>query len=124
MRCTDEAYRDLLNRLRAGKCTDNDVQMLNSRIVGHSVDITSIVDTPIVTPGNQLVMAVNELFVNHYSQKAKIYVSTAIDYIGRRTNKKQVPKRVADHIKYWANTATRGLPRELKLFIVRRLRSF
>ena len=117
MRCTDEAYRDILNRLRVGKCTDNDVQILNGRIVGHSVDITSIVDTPIITPGNKLVMAVNELFVNHYSQETKVYVSKAIDYIGRKSNKKQVPKRVANHIKHWANTATRGLPRELKLFI-------
>ena len=117
MRCTDDAYRNLLNRLRVGECTDQDVEMLNRRIVGHSVDITSIVDTPIITPGNQLVMAINELFVNHYSQLTKIYVSTAVDYIGRKNNRKQVPKNVAARMKNWANTATRGLPRELKMFI-------
>ena len=91
--------------------------MLNRRVVGQSVDITSILDVPIITPGNKLVMAINDLFVSHYSYHTKVYVSKAIDYVGKKNNRKEVPKKVADKIKNWPNTSTRGLPRELKLFI-------
>ena len=51
MRCTDQRYLDLLNRLREGKCTDDDIALLNTRVIGQHVDVTSIVDTPIITPG-------------------------------------------------------------------------
>ena len=115
MRVQDQAYLELLNRLREGKCTDNDVEMLNKRVVGQTVDITSIADAPIITPGNKLVMAVNNLFVAGHSQHTKVYVSTAEDFVGR--NKKKVPKNVANKCKNWANTATQGLPRELQLFV-------
>ena len=115
MRVQDQAYLEMLNRLREGKCTDNDVEMLNKRVVGQTVDITSIADAPIITPGNQLVMAVNDLFVASHSQHTKVYVSTAEDFIGK--NKKKVPKNVANKCKNWANTATQGLPRELQLFV-------
>ena len=117
MRVTDQVYLDFLHRLREGKCTDNDVQMLNRRVVGQSVDITSILDAPIITPGNKLVMAINDLFVAHYSQHTKVYVSKAIDSVGKKSNRKELPKKVADKIKNWPSTSTRGLPRELKLFI-------
>ena len=117
MRCTDQAYLDLLNRLREGKCTKNDVTMLNGRIVGPNVDITSIVDVPIITPGNKLVMAVNDLFVDRYSHETLVYVSKSEDYQGKKKNGKAIPKKVADKIKDWPNTSTSGLPRELKLFV-------
>ena len=117
MRCTDPVYLGLLNRLREGKCTDSDIALLNTRVVGQNVDITSILDAPIITPGNQLVMAINNLFVARYSHHTKVCISTAHDYIGRRSNGKSVPKIVANKIKHWANTSTRGLPRELQLFI-------
>ena len=91
--------------------------MLNRRVVGQSVDINSILETPIITPGNQLVMAINELFVEHYSQHTKVYISKAIDYVGRKSNRKQLPKDVAKKIRNWPNTTTRGLPRELHLFV-------
>ena len=117
MRVTDQAYLDLLNRLREGKCNDNDVEMLNRRVVGQTVDITSTLDAPIITPGNQLVMAINDLFVAHYSQHTKVYVSRAKDYVGKKSNREEIPPNVADKIKNWPNTSTRGLPRELKLFI-------
>ena len=117
MRCTDLAYLELLNRLREGNCTENDVAMLNGRVVGPNVDITSIVDVPIITPGNQLVMAVNDLFIDRYSQETVIYVSKSEDYLGRKTNGKPVPSKVADKIKNWPNTSTQGLSRVLKLFV-------
>ena len=117
MRCTDQAYLNLLNRLREGKCTDVDVEMLRGRIVGQSVNITSIDDAPIITPGNELVMAINKLFIEHYSQHTRVYISTAIDYTGKKNNRKHIPKKVARHIKDWASTKTKGLPRELELFV-------
>ena len=51
MRCTDEAYLALMNRLREGKCNDSDISMLNGRVIGQTMDV------PIIKPGNQLVMA-------------------------------------------------------------------
>ena len=117
MRCTDPVYLDLLNRLREGKCTNSDVALLNTRVVGQNVDITSILDVPIITPGNQLVMAINDLFIACYSHHTKVYISKAEDYIGKRRNGKKVPKSVARKIKNWASTSTKGLPRELQMFI-------
>ena len=117
MRCTDLVYLELLNRLREGKCTAADVALLNTRVVGQNVDITSIEDSPIIVPGNQLVMAINDQFVAGHSQHTKVYVSTAQDYIGRKKSRKAVPKKVARKIKNWASTSTRGLPRELQLYI-------
>ena len=115
MRVQDQAYLELLNRLREGKCLESDFEMLNTRVVGQTVDITSIVDAPIIAPGNQLVMAVNDLFVACHSQRTRVSVSTAKDFIGKR--KKAVPKNVANKYRNWANTRTKGLPRELKLFV-------
>ena len=117
MRVQDKNYLAMLNRLREGKCTDKDIAMLSGRVVGQTVDITSIADAPIITFGNQLVMAINDLFVARHSQHTPVYVSTAKDFIGSRKNKKNLPKKVATKIKKWANTATQGLPRELQLFV-------
>ena len=115
MRVQDHEYLEMLNRLREGDCTDKDVQMLNGRVVGQSFDITSIADNPIIAPGNDTVMAVNDLFVGRHSVDRNVYVSTAHDYIGR--NKDKVPNKVAKKYKNWACTRTDQLPRELKLFI-------
>ena len=114
MRVQDTKYLEMLNRLREGKCTDRDIAMINSRIVGQNVDITSISGAPIVTPGNKLVMAINDLFVTRHSQNTPVYVSTAKDKIGKDT---EVPRNVASKYKNWACTATQGVPRELQLFI-------
>merc|ERR1712080_428708 len=75
MRVQDHMYLEMLNRLREGKCTDSDVQMLNRRIVGNTVGITKTPDAPIITPGNKLVMAVNDLFVASHSHQTKVYIS-------------------------------------------------
>jgi hypothetical protein len=114
MRVQDKAYLDILNRMREGKCTDQDIQMINSRVVGHNVSVTSIADTPIVAPGNELVAAVNNLFVAPHSQHTNVYVSTSIDYIA---GKKKVPKSAAKLIKNWPATRTQGLPGELQIYV-------
>ena len=117
MRCTDQRYLDLLNRLREGKCTDDDVALLNTRVIGQHVDITSIVDTPIITPGNQLVMAINDRFTAEHSRCKKVYISTADDYRGKKKNRKQIPKKVLHRLKKKPATSTEGLPRELQLYV-------
>ena len=117
MRTTDQAYLDLLHRLRQGRCTDKDVEILNTRVIGNNIDMNSILDTPIITPGNQLVMAINDLFTAFHSQQTKVFVSTAKDNVGKKNNRKHIPKNVAKKIKSWPNTCTEGLPRELQLFI-------
>ena len=114
MRVQDQRYLEFLNRLREGKCTESDITMINGRIVGQACSITSITDAPIITPGNQLVMAVNDLFVDYHSRYIKTYVSTADDRIGKNG---KVPMKVTRRYKNWANTSTRGLPRELKLYV-------
>ena len=117
MRCVDKRYLELLNRLRKGECTQEDIELLNGRIVGNNVDITSYLDTPIINPGNQLVTAINDLFIEYHSREKPIYVLTAIDYTGKKRNRKQISKKVAIKIKHWACTSTRGLPRQIKLYI-------
>ena len=107
MRCTDQRYLDLLSRLREGKCTDDDIALLNTRVIGQHVDVTSIVDTPIITPGNQLVMAIND----------RLYISTADDYTGRKKERKQLKKKVLRKLMKKAATSTEGLPRELQLYV-------
>jgi hypothetical protein len=115
MRVQDSEYLEMLNRLREGECTDRDLQMLTGRVVGHDLDITSIIDNPIIAPVNETVMAINDLFVSNHSADRNVYVSTAHDYIGRNQNK--VPKNVAKKYKNWACTKTDQLPRELKLYV-------
>ena len=115
MRVQDKKYLEMLNRLREGECNDRDVEMLNGRVVGNTVNLTSIEDNPIIAPGNDVVTAVNDLFVAHHSLERKVYVSIAQDYIGR--NKKKVPEKVARKYEKWPNTKTDQLPRELKLYI-------
>ena len=115
MRVQDKSYLEMLNRLREGECTDRDVEMINGKVVGNTVDLTSIAGNPIIAPGNDVVTAVNDLFVAHHSSERKVYVSIAQDYIGR--NKKEVPAKVAKKYENWPNTQTDQLPRELKLYI-------
>ena len=114
MRVQDSEYLAMLNRLREGKCTDKDVAMVNSRVVGQDVNITSIADAPIITPGNQLVMAINDLFVTCQSQHTNVYVSKAKDRLGKD---RKVPANIACKYKNWACTSTGNLPRELQLYI-------
>jgi hypothetical protein len=95
MRCEDQCYIDFVHRLREGLCTNEDIDMLNQRVVGQEVDITSILDVPIIAPGNQLVTAVNNLFTSKHSQERLVYVCHAEDYTGRKENRKCISKRLA-----------------------------
>ena len=117
MRCEDQCYLDFLRRLREGICTNEDVDMLNQRVVGQEVDITSILDAPIIAPGNQLVTAVNNLFTGKHSQERLVYVCHAEDYTGRKDNRKVISKRLAKIIQKLPATSTRGLPREFQFYI-------
>ena len=114
MRVTDREYQDLLNRLREGKCTNRDVEILNKRVVGHSVnELTHMSGNPIIAPGNKLVMSLNDLFANSHSQHKTVHLSTAKDTIKKRN----LPKNLATMIKDFPSTRTNGLPRELPLYV-------
>ena len=110
-------YLELLIRLTEGKCTSSDVALLNTRVVRQNIDISSIEGNPIIVPDNQLVMAINDQFIDSHSQYTKVYVSEARDYIGKKKQGKAEPKKIAKKIKNWASKATGGLPRKLPLFI-------
>ena len=80
MRVTDKPYKELLNRLREGQCTDNDFEMLNRRVIGNSVDeIMPMEGNPIIAPGNKLVTTLNNTFTTSHSQHKTVHVSTASD---------------------------------------------
>ena len=113
MRVTDKRYQEVLNRLREGKCTDSDIALLNTRVVGHTVDFSSISGNPLITPGNKLVMEVNKLFASHHSQDKQVFISIGKDCI----KKKKVPMKLANLIKNFPSTKCNGLPGELPLFI-------
>jgi hypothetical protein len=113
MRVTDKSYQDMLNRLREGKCTDDDIKMLNTRVKQPDVDITSFSRNQIVVPGNVLCMAINDMFAHHHSRNKKVFVSTAKD----RFKKKKLPRNLANLIKNRPSTQCQGLPRELPLFV-------
>ena len=116
MRVQDHEYLAMLNRLREGKCTNADVAMLNRRILGTTVSITSIKDAPIITHRNETVMAINDLFCDTHSQHTNVYISTAHDRLSKKKGEK-VPTRISKRYKKLANTKTGGLPRELRLFV-------
>ena len=113
MRVTDAAYLELLNRLRKGECNDSDVEILNRRVVGNSVDITSMSDNPVITPGNPLGMAINNLFSTHHAQYRKVLVTRAKDTV----KKGKVPSSVADMIKNRPATQTGQIPGEIPFYI-------
>ena len=114
MRVQDSAYLELLNRLREGKCTQSDVEMLNKRVIGHHVDITSISQNPIIVPGNELGMEISRLFAYRHSKNKQIFVTKAKDTYDKG---KQLPEDVADMIKDRPHTQTNQLPGELPLYV-------
>jgi hypothetical protein len=113
MRVTDPAYLELLNRLRKGECNDSDVEMLNRRVVGNSVDITSMSGNPVITPGNPLGMAINNLFATHHAQYEKVLVTRAKD----KVNKGKVPSSVAEKINNRPATQTGQIPGEIPFYV-------
>ena len=111
---TDQRYQGLLNRLREGNCTDSDVEMLNNRVIGNfSGAINTFENNRIVTPGNELVMAINQLFASRHAQDHKLLVTTAKDTIGKRKLPAQLSKKIRDFPSTW----TKGLPGELPMYV-------
>merc|ERR1712203_1149021 len=95
MRVTDQAYLDFLNRLRAGKCTDEDMLMLNGRVIGNFPgNNPSFENNQIICPGNELVMQINDMFTARHSEEKKVFVTTATD----THKKKRLPKKFAESI--------------------------
>ena len=114
MRVQDRAYLELLNRLREGKCTQSDIEMLNKRVIGHHVDITSISNNPIIVPGNELGMEINKLFAYRHSLNKRVFVIKAKDTYNKG---KPLPRDLAEMLKDKPHTSTGQLPGELPLFV-------
>ena len=114
MRVQDRRYLDFLNRLREGECTLGDVEMLNKRVIGHHVDITSISNNPIVVPGNELGMEINRTFADRHSQNKRVFVTRAKDTYNKG---KPLPRDLAELIKDKPHTSTGQLPGELPLYV-------
>ena len=112
MRVTDPAYLALLNRLREGKCNDSDVEMLNRRVVGNSVDNMPMSGNPVITPGNPLGMAINNLFADYHAQSKKVLVTRSKDTV----NKGKVPGIVVEKIKNRPATQTGQIPGEIPFY--------
>ena len=114
MRVQDNRYLELLNRLREGECNQGDVEMLNKRVIGHHVDVTSISKNPIIVPGNELGMEINKLFANRHSQNKRVLVTKAKDTYNKGS---PLTQDLVDIIKDKPHTNTGQLPGELPLFI-------
>ena len=114
MRVQDSSYLNLLNRLREGKCTQSDVEMLNKRVIGHHVDITSISNNPIIVPGNELAMEINKIFAYRHSLNKRVLVTKGKDTYNKG---KPLPSDLAAMIKDMPPTSTGQLPGELPLFV-------
>ena len=114
MRVQDQRYLEFLNRLRESECTQSDVEMLNRRVIGHHVDITSISNNPIVVPGNELGMEINKTFANRHSENKRVFVTRAKDTYNKG---KPLPRDLADLIKDKPHTSTGQLPGELPLYV-------
>ena len=114
MRVTDQAYLDFLNRLRAGQCTDEDMLMLNGRVIGNFPgNNPSFENNQIICPGNELVMQINDMFTARHSEEKKVFVTTATD----THKKKRLPKKFAESIKNLPATNRSGIPREIRMFV-------
>ena len=114
MRVTDQRYQDLLNRMREGKCTNSDIQLINGRVIGNfSECMDSFSNNRIITPGNELVLEINKLFASYYAQNQNVLVTTAKDRIGNS----KLPADLEKMVKNLPATATQGLPGELPLYV-------
>ena len=111
MRVQDQIYLNILNRLREGKCTDDDIALLKTRVIENIADVTSLVGDPIITPGNELGMSINNLFAHEHSQSKTTYVTTAIYNDGK------LPMDIVNLLKKRPNTKTQQIPGELIMYV-------
>ena len=88
--------------------------MLNKRVIGHHVDITSISNNPIIVPGNELGMEINKLFARRHSQNKRVFVTKAKDTFNKG---KSLTPELASIVKDKPHTNTAQLPGELPLFV-------
>ena len=111
MRVQDQRYLDILNHLREGKCTDDDIALLKTRVVERDANITSLSGDPIITPGNELGMSINHLFAHEHSLSKTTFVTTAI------YNNGNLPTDLVNLLKKRPNTQTQQIPGELYMYV-------
>lgn len=117
-RVIDPVYLGILERLAEGKCTEDDYQLLLSRVIGSdNVNITDpkFITAPIIVPGNELRVALNRIHAVHAAQTSKqpLLITRSLDTctkVNLTPSKKQ---------QLWSipNTKANGLPGELELLV-------
>ncbi len=115
-RIQDEIYAGLLDRLSVGKCTMNDFQLLNSRImVNNNFCSKKFRDAPVIVPGNNLRREVNTIFARNAAAASgqHIVFSIAED----SCTKYDLPPSKLNVLQKLSYTETGNLPGELELFI-------
>ncbi len=115
-RVIDKQYEEILNRVSMGKCTVNDYEILNTRLID-KIDMTNekFINAPFIVPGNELRREINKL---HASWNAKkngqvIQLSIAKDSCSKipLTDSK---KKQLSNLPY---TKSGNLPTQLELFV-------
>ena len=118
MRTADPVYNGLLNRLRSNQCTDEDYQLLCTRVVGlPAVDISlpKFRKAPVIVARHET----KTKLVNHGAKEFSEENATPLFRIRAMDmfKKRDTPKSIAAAISELPDTKTEGLPFELRLAI-------
>ena len=114
-RIEDQQYRDILDSLREGKCTDDYIKILNSRVLENDANDTSLSENPIIVPGNELRMSINNLFAHENSQNKTTFLTTAIYTQDKGTN--LCSQNLVNFVKNMSNTQTDQIPGQLRMYV-------
>ena len=112
-RIEDQQYRNILDSLREGKCSDDHIKILNSRVLENDANITSLSGAPIISPGNELRMSINNLFTHEHSVNKTTYLTTAIYTRGTTP----CSQDLVDFVKNKSNTDTDQIPGQLRMYV-------
>lgn len=86
----NDRFRELLNRLRVGRCTNADFELLNSRIMNTSVvDVRAWKNAPVITTHNAIKDALNDRAARRFAEEnnVELKIYTAKD----KTSHKLIP---------------------------------
>ena len=76
MRIVDKRYELLLNRLSDGECTDEDYELLCTRVIGNPTlttsDLSCFATSPVIVPGNDLRAQLNSAYIRQQSQETSV----------------------------------------------------
>ena len=115
----DPEFASLLSRLRIGKCTDADYELLNSRILSRNDLGNEWDEVPILVSRNVIKTEINKVKIKLFSQKykKKIYTVTALDQQTRYKNIKTISEHTSTILKELDESLTANLITQLQLVI-------